>query len=131
MRKAGVPQREYRKVSDSERTVHLVSDSERTVHREKSVTRYDVQRYSLVRATQKEGSLPTDLDTAVCQAGDSRFVQTCDLRRETPGTGPWRERPVTDQTQVTCVTPAVPKRQVSIAVQVSIARTTSSHGERF
>ena len=32
MRKAGVPQREYRKVSDSERTVHLVSDSERTVH---------------------------------------------------------------------------------------------------
>jgi hypothetical protein len=46
MRKAGVPQREYRKVSDSERTVHLVSDSERTVHREKSVTRYDVLRYS-------------------------------------------------------------------------------------
>ena len=46
MRKAGVPQREYRKVFDSERTVHLVSDSERTVHREKSVTRYDVLRYS-------------------------------------------------------------------------------------
>ena len=52
----------------------------------------------------------------------SRFVQTCDLRRETPGTGPWRERPVTDKTQVTCVTPAVPKRQVSIAVQVSITQ---------
>ena len=50
-----------------------------------------------MRATQKEGSLPTDLDTAVCQAGDSRFVQTCDLWRETPGTGPWRERPVTAQ----------------------------------
>ena len=88
-----------------------------------------------MRATQKEGSLPTDLDTAVCQAGDSRFVQTCDLRRETPGTGPWRERPVTDQTQVTCVTPAVPKRQVSIAVQVSIAlrryMENGSHTEWF